>query len=346
MWVYENETAVSTYVVDLKDDRNIADNLPLNFLSVRNDSSLIANVFLNNKKVGSVQAYSADSFVGKDYEIIMIVQPDGNIFGIKNLFLQLGKNEQMSSMPYNPSWNLMEENIDVYADGCDNRVSLSSLNLIEAIKYWVNVQNNLIVQRRLDIQGCASLGSYEITFNSETILSGGTPINGEVLDTKQYKKVIENREFDYSVTDCTILGWMIDLKKREKDISPDYTLIDDIGGAANSYDDNISTNQEIISAADATNNILNVSFPSKDISEVDMAVNITANTHPGYISLQVYLYYAGGWNMIWDIPDTVQFNAKYITTGWTGVTGLKIVQYQFAGTTLTGNIYDLSVFEA
>lgn len=350
MWVYDNDTVSDTFIVDLTKDRDVQDNLPCNFLSVRNDSSLIAFVYLDNRKVGAVQAYSSDPFIGKNFEIIMIKQPDGNNFAIGDLFLQVGKNEQMSSTPYNPSWDLMEENIDVYASGCDNRICYSASNTLELIKYWVNVQSSQIVQRRLDVQGSASLGSYEITFDSETILSGGTPINGEVLETKQYKKIIQNSEFDYSLTNCSIKGWMIDYLLNPNDISKDYTLIVDLGNATYAYDNNLLTETDSAnSEATGWKTILEVSFPAKDISRVSALFKVKNNgVNIAYAKIQAF--YSGAYH---DITTPFSqtgstwktFYEHLLTLGLVNVTKLRWQAMSGSGGYSYLRITDMSVFE-
>lgn len=237
-----NPTVSNVWNVVLDEHSEVENDLPLTFFNIKNGSSLTLIVHLNGSRAGIVEAYSMDTYLGKQFETFTVSTKDGDNLAIDDIFVQVGNNIQMTTSPYNPSWEMLEENINQYASGCDGRLSYSSAGTpIDVIKYWINTQNAQIVQRRLSIQGSASLGTYEITFDPDTIITGGTPINGEVLDTKQYKKTIQNGEFDYSITNCSIKGWMIDYLKRGGDLSSLYTVITGGVDAVKAYDDDLTT---------------------------------------------------------------------------------------------------------
>lgn len=293
-----NPSASNVWNVVLDKHPEVENDLPLTFFNIKNGSSLTLIVYLNGSRAGIVEAYSMDTYIGKQFETFTVTTKDGNNLAIEDVFVQVGNNIQMTTSPYNPSWEMLEENIDVYASGCNARVSYSSTTTPENIKYSINIQNSLIVQRRLDVQGSADYGTYEIIFDidNETVLAGSTPINGVVLDTKQYKKTIINSGFDFSLTDCSIKGWMIDYLNitMDKDKTTDATIEVDPGNGENAYDDNpdsITT----LSVTTAEITAIELSFPETNISKLHVCYDQYGDGAGGYSYLDIQLKENGSW---------------------------------------------------
>ena len=350
MITLKNPAVTDNWIIDLKTYSQVEGRLPLNGLNVRNDSNIVAWVDLDGLKVGEVQRYSADSFQGRNFDRIRIYNPNGQEFAADDLFIQATKGEVMSSQPFNPQWDMMFNDMDRFATGTNNRVSLTDDISMDLIKYWVNLQNSLIVQRRLDVQAHATLlGVYKIIFGDSDILSGavgiGTP---PPADTLLYRKTIVNEAFDYSETNASIVGYTVDLKIRDDDISSLYTLdVDLYGNGENAYDDDLSSKYGLFSnlGTSTETTFFEVSFPSKDINHLYYAIDI-ASVNAAYGWVKFYIYKSGGWVEL-SLLNSIGLKTLYDTTAHAGVTGIKMTWYGSAGGgdgTITGYVRDLSAF--
>lgn len=229
--------AGSRWSQDLKTDDELNLSLPLNFFLLKNNSGIAVDVKLWGKSVGSVERYSSDTFTGIPYESFEILNENDDTISAGEMVVHCGKDVSITQMPFNPQLDLMEENLDRFAGGCDARISKSSTITADAIKYWLNVQNALVVQRRIDLAGTAIMGSYEVDFGGGDVVAGSVPVNGSMLDTKRYKKTISGSAFDYSVSDCSIAGWVFDYKLN----SDDQCTQNPVSGKTNASDDDVKT---------------------------------------------------------------------------------------------------------
>lgn len=344
MYTLKNEEATSNWLVDLTEHGQVEALLPMDSINIRNDSSQIAYVNLWGNKVGEIQRFSSDSFSGRGFETFRIYNPDGTDFGVHDLFVQISKGQLMTSQPFNPQWDVLEDDFDRFATGCDSRVSYSSTVFAGLVKYWINVQNNLIVQRKLEVMGGGSVGSYEVEFGGGDVVTGRTAVNFPAVDVKRYRKTISDSAFDYSVTNCAISAWMIDLKKNLNDITQLGTLV---SGSVNAYDDKMSTS--IFSENDTTGWVtqFELSFPSCSISNAHWATSIkSTSTYNAYVALELDI------NGVWTVINStyVQNSTTYIYGHYTGlshdiVTGVRVrTRSSAGGNKATNYLYDVSLF--
>ena len=218
--------------------------------------------------------------------------------------------------------------MDSYAAGCDSRISKSTTINEEMIQYWLNAQNDQIVQRQLDLAGSASIGTYSIDFTGGNVISGSVPVNGSIRDNILYRKKIAGSAFDYSLTNCTIEGWIIDLQKKAGDVSTDYTIV--VGGASaeNAFDDNLGSYAGIYDVS-TSQTIWEVSFGSRSLDEVHAYwyCYIYANTNT-LTQLLFELKIDDSWTVIaYRQRSTAgivnQFISTHLTTGWDNVSGIR-----------------------
>lgn len=240
--------------------------------------------------------------------------------------------------------------LDSYANGTDNRISFSSTITMDIIKYWINTQNSLIVIRRIDIQGSATLGTFLITFASLDVLAGSTGINLPMVDPVIYRKTIADSEFDYSTTNCTIKGFITDYLKNPDDISDDYAIEEGGATVINAYDDDLTTYLEGGGTGiDWTTykTTMEVSFSSRSVTETHfyaiLAYGSTAKTMSFRIQLEI--------NSVWtDVHETITTsNAvtlfEHIDTEYDLVTGIRAqIKINNSGVSVNHKHYDLTVY--
>lgn len=317
MITLKNPSAASEWIIDLKEYSQVENALPMSGLNVRNDSNIVAYVDLDGLKVGEVQRYSADPFQGRNFSLIRIYNPDGQDFAANDLFIQATKGEVMGSQPFNPQWDIMYFDLDRYATGTNTRISLSDSMTLEMIKYRIRSYNALITQRRLDVQAHATLlGEYSITFGANDILSGAVGIGvPPPPDTTLYKKVIANHQFDYSTTNCEIVGWVIDYFKAAQ---PTYTLISGSNGS-NAYDGDQTTFTDEYNVQGTTwATRWEVSFPSQPVINCAMKVAGLAtggNYALGKLQLKV--------NEVW--TDVLSYSATH--PDWIDYEDFTVIDY-------------------
>ena len=210
MYTLNNDEKTSNWFVDLKEHSQVEQELPLTMCVLRNDSTHIAHIYLWGRKVGEVQRYSSDTFSGRGFEEFRVMNPDGYEFPVNSLFVQLGKDQLMSSQPFNPQWDLLEVDLNNHLTGCDSRVSLSPEIDMSIIKFLLNAQNSLTVQRMLAIAGNAVPGVCEVVFGADSIdrVHYAIPVDGAHNETLAVKKHIIDEAFDYIETNCIIVGAM------------------------------------------------------------------------------------------------------------------------------------------
>lgn len=336
---------INNWRVELDQDSTLRQFMPMLNFTLDNSGDSEVNVFLHGESVGSCYGYATLSVMGKPFESFRIE----GVFNIGDLTVNVSKMETVTAMPFNPQIDLMEENLDKFASGTDNRISYSSTVGADSIKYWINVQNGLIVQRKLDVLGGASVGSYEISFNGD-IVSGSTAINFPSVDLKRYKKTISNSSFDYTVTNCSISGWLIDYFKNPDDLSTNYTVVTGGATAPNAYDDDLSTRADYSALFDGSKTTYwEVSFPAKDIDEIHSYYELDGVG--GGTNCLIYLdaYYGGAWHTVDSQSNaTTDHEKKYVHKTALGLTDVTKIRYQAYSDGASGtrdfNIYDISAF--
>lgn len=229
----------SDWVEVLEDEKSLRKYLPMSSFLLINNSSLLAKIYLNNDWVGNCEPYSPFSVVGRVYDQFRVVNEQGKSFNANELIVVVAKDTSVSAMPLNPQLELMEDNLDVYVSGCDNRISFGGGITANDIKYWVNVQSDLIAQRRIEFEGTAAMGQYEITFSSVDTVDGSVGINNVTTLEKRIKKTIANQEFDLSLTNCLLAGWIIDLKLRTDIMDSFITVSNPTGGDTTKINDDL-----------------------------------------------------------------------------------------------------------
>ena len=301
-------------------------------INIRNDSSQIAWVNLWGRKVGEIQRYSSDTFGGRNFEEFRIYNPDGNDFAVGDLFVQIARGEIMTSQPFNPQWDVLEDDLDRFATGCDSRIAYSSLVTADTIKYWLNVHNRLIIQRKLDVLGGAAVGEYEISMEEEKI-TGSTAAAFPTVDTKRYRKTLVNSGFDYSLSNCSIKGWVFDLRINPNDTMKNATPVSGASGE-DAFDDDMSTFAGEYSQSGAAVGVhWEVSFDEVDILSFHYFLNMKAY---GYLTKKAYtrlqLKVDGTWVTIEEVKadaggapslSNTTFR-KHDVTGWSKVTGVRV----------------------
>jgi hypothetical protein len=227
-----------------------------------------------------------------------------------------------------------------YAEGCNSRISLSSLVTVDMIQYWIKVQNNLITQRYLNVKGSAALGTWNIDFGGSDVLAGSVGLNSIISDYMHYKKTISASAFSYTVTNCDIAGWIIDFLKNPNDISNDYVVV--TGAGVNAIDDNMGTYDHHTGSVV----VWERSFSSRTISEVhSLFYAKRSSACSSYGHVKIYLKVNNVWTEIIDgHGDSTSYIlfSNHVTTGWNLVTGVRI-SHPTAYT--ESKIHDLSVFE-
>jgi len=242
--------------------------------------------------------------------------------------------------------------MDSYSAGCDSRISKSDTITADMVKYWLNVQNGQVVQRQLDLAGSASIGTYSIDFTGGNVTAGSVPVNGSIRDNILYRKQITGSAFDYSLTNCTIEGWMIDYLKNQNDISPDYTIVTGGATAVNAYDDDLTTYIYSITRA---NNVwvtaFEVSFPVKNLSDFHTFLKYKTHNSSYAHYLKAELLVNGSWVEIFSIGTSSITYVKYFNhdfTGWNIVTGFRIqVKHTWhpSASFCHLQLYDVSIFD-
>lgn len=343
MYTLKNPTKTDSWFVDLNDHCQVENDLPQNYFIVRNDSNIIIYVELYGIKVGEVQRYSSDTFIGRDFEDFKLYNPDGNQFEVNDLFVQMSKGQVMTSQPFNPQWDMMEDDLDKYSNGCDSRISLSATLTLDMLKYWLNAQNDLIVQRRLSVAGTAAMGTYETDFEGD-VVSGNCGINATVLDIQKLRKTLSNSALNFTNTDCTINGLVFDYKKGN-DISDDYTVV--VGGAdaPKVYDNDPTTEATYTHYGSVYENVWEVSFSSVDVTKFHTMLKLYGSTgSTAYAKVDYKI--DGVWEtVVTDSNDSVDMIYTHSEIIKNTVTGIRIwLKNEGAFQTAAIKIYDIAVF--
>ena len=237
--------------------------------------------------------------------------------------------------------------MDSYAAGCDGRISKSTIITADRIAHWINVQNNQIVQRQLDLAGSANIGTYSIDFMEGTVLSGSVPVNGSIRDNILYRKQIFGSAFDYSLTNCTIEGWIIDLLKKTGDLTINSTVTVDPGNGDRAYDDDMSTHADRHSV-NTTGYVtaIELSFGACDVDELHVLFDgLAGGPGTGYWYFDLY---NGSWNNVKIVAspnanlNTFHFHVDGISLS--NVTKMRIQRYSAGSMTTYTDVYDISMF--
>lgn len=313
------------WVEDLSEDTTLRKYLPMTSISVMNNGSLPVKIWIHGSYIGECQGYSAFNLIGKPFETFKIYNKDDQLLNLDDLEVTVGKNETISNMAYNPQNDLMEENLDKFASGCNHRISFVSGTIPEGvhpedIKYYINANNDLIVQRRIEIEGTVSMGQYDITYSTIDHLTGSVGIWMVTTNEKRIKKTITSREFDYSQTNCSISGWIIDLNMIT-DIMDLCTLIT---GDSECYDNDLSKHGSY-SAVGATT-VFEASFDSKDITVANIGCWLgQAGTNWAFVFFD--LYYSGAWHNIYTDSRFIAGwtdESSNVVGSWSGVTKVRV----------------------
>lgn len=345
MYTLKNKTETHNWFVDLEDHGEVENYLPYNGFNIRNDSSQIAYVELEGRKVGEVQRFSSDNFSNRSFSEFRVYSPDKQNFAIDELFVQVGKDQIMSSQPFNPQWDMLEIDFDRYAQGCDSRLNFSVDVSAVVMKYWLNVANSILVQRNLSVLGSAVPGSYEIDFEGD-IIPGVTPIDTVITDSLRYRKRLQNSGFDYTFTDCEVVSWMVDYKGYT---DCDHAIDVDPGNGVNGYDDDLTTVTDwgvgLTVLSDVT--LFSTTFPDTYVRHAHTKVGIKTLIAPHNIVVKLWLYIAGSWVKYIEtntISGTEVIEELHANVGeW--CTGLKITGRRtvaFAGAHAYVRVYDVS----
>lgn len=296
MFTLKNTEKTDNWFVDLKNYSEVEATLPLDSINVRNDSNNVLYLDLWGRKVGEIQRYSSDSFLGREFEDFRIYNPDKDTFEANEVFVQVSKGQMMSSLPFNPQWDAMEEDLDSYARGCDSRTTMSTTNTITLIKYLLNSHNDIVVQKRISVQGSAAMGTYHTDFEGD-IVSGNVGINAVVLDTTKIRKTLHESGLAFVDTNCVINGLLFDYKESA---SRGFTAV---SGSGNAFDGDLTTY-----ASHTYSSTWECSFDSVNLGQFNMyvqSVNSSSYSATFYVELKV----GGSWVVVWS--RTVSLSGSY-----------------------------------
>ena len=243
--------------------------------------------------------------------------------------------------------NIDTIDLDNYYIGCDSRISKSSTITNEIIKYWINTQNTLIVQRYLSLLGSGAIGDVLIEYSDTDAVKYGVALNGASESYKSILKTISDSQFDYTENNATINGWIFDYFEKENDIYLDYTVVSGGADVPKVYDRDIETYLYFSLDNSGWATVFDISFPSKTILEAHIAIAVrkTAYTHYAILELNVN----GVWTNIsgsLNGDDPKAYYYKHYATGWDLVTGVRVRVYR---SQLSYNhntwVYDCQLFE-
>lgn len=237
--------------------------------------------------------------------------------------------------------------MDSFAAGCDSRISKSDTITADMIRYWLNVQNDWVVQRQLDMAGSASIGTYSIDFTGGNVISGSVPVNGSIRDNILYRKIISGSGFGYSLTNCTIEGWIVDYRQKNDGMNGASVVTG--GNGENAFDDDLDTSTDNYSSKTvAWVTRWEVSLDAFDMGGLHAWFKITCTdtSRTQYLRLEVYTD-AGGW-------ETVYTKSLGGTASWvggvhtsfpkTGVTKVRMQLYvPITAVYVYGQIFDISL---
>jgi len=235
--------------------------------------------------------------------------------------------------------------MDSFAAGCNSRISKSDTITADMIKYWLNVQNGQIVQRQIDLSGSASIGTYSIDFTGGNVIGGSVPVNGSIRDNILYRKQITGSAFDYSLTNCTIEGWIIDYDDNVIDLSGKYTEVVCTGTPpiTNSFDDDLITGTDTgnLNSTGTFTTFWEVSFPLCNVKDIHTKFYLyDYGSTVGTIRLQAKIN--GVWTTVIEVSGGATYY-KHYNTSHDLVTGLR---YQYkctgSGANFRANIYDIT----
>lgn len=243
--------------------------------------------------------------------------------------------------------NIDTIDLDNYYIGCDSRISKSSTITNEMIKYRINTQNTLIVQRYLSLLGSGAIGDVLIEYSDTDAVKYGVALNGAIDSYKSILKTISDSQFDYTENNATINGWIFDYFKKDNDIYLDYTVVSGGADVPNVYDDDITSYLYFRLDNVGWATVLEVSFPSKTIIEAHLAIEVrkTEYTHYAILELKVDGVWTnisgslgGGSPPVW--------YGKHYDDGWSLVTGFRIRVYR-SNISYHHNtwVYDCTLFE-
>ena len=341
MITLKNPSAVSEWIINLKEYPQVENALPLNGLNVRNDSNIVAYVSLDGFKVGEVQRYSADTFIGRGFSLIKVYNPDGQDFAPDDIFVQATKGEQVTSQPFNPQWDMMFDDLTRYSTGTDSRMSLKTGVDMGHIKYWLNAQGCVVVQRNLSIQAHATLlGEVSITLGGDNVITVPTGIGvPPPIDLLLHKSNLSDRDFDFSETNAVIIGYIIDYLMNPNDLSSLYVVEQGGATAPNAYDDDMF-NQTVTYHCynNCAKSVWEVSFPPADINALSVR-------YLGLGGTQAFQYYDGDWHTIVSGSGGVVTQYNGANLGYTGVTKLRMWLTSSGAGSSWVVLFDVSAYE-
>jgi len=347
MFTLNNPVKASEWYVDLLGYSEVENALPLDSFNIRNDSNVIVHVDLGGRKVGEVQRYSADSFAGRPFSNFRVYNPDGNTFGTNELFVQMSKGQMMTSQPFNPQWDMMEEDLDKHSAGCTDRVTLSSTITLDILKYTLNRSNDLVVQRRISVQGSAAMGTYETDFEGD-VVSGNVGINAAVLDTQKIRKTLSESGLNFTDTNCTINGLMFDYKKGS--VISDYTVVTG-GNVSNVYDGDLTTFCDTVSTYSITYiTVAEVSCDAVNAARVHACMSLDTDDAGNTTYAIVQLKINGEWETVLSTSSAATaWVTKYIhgNISYENITGVRAqVRSTYDNRTASLKVADISLISA
>jgi len=244
--------------------------------------------------------------------------------------------------------------MDSYAAGCDSRISKSDTITTDMIKYWLNVQNDQIVQRQLDLAGSASIGTYSIDFTGGNVISGSVPVNGSIRDNILYRKKISGSAFDYSLTNCTIEGWVIDYLQNQNDLSNHFSIITAGIDTENAYDDDPNTYGSF--AHDQSTYAETLKLDLQDLYTVNnimifLSLRCSWTGYTAYAQIQISVD-GSTWETLF--TDTAPYNgyaekphiiSTHVTNPFRYIRMLQAQNYGSGAVWSQCRIYDISLFE-
>lgn len=286
----------NNWFVDLEQDRNMRKYVPATLFYLTNNSDLVANIYLNGTYMGEAQPYSPFSVTGKGYETFTINNADGQQFNANELIVQVSKTTSISQLPYNPQVDLLEDNLDRYASGCDNRISFGGGITADHIKYWINNQNALIVQRRLELSGTGSMGTYDISFGSGDDLSGGVGTYSINTIEKRIKKTIINHGFGYTTSNCNISGWILDYIEANDWLDNKTQISNTMDNPSRMFDNDMTTYSNEFIDSNNWYTVYQCSFPSVDVKGFSAYTQIHTDISAGQTARLYLELYNGSWH--------------------------------------------------
>lgn len=242
-------------------------------------------------------------------------------------------------------------NFDNYVSGCNLRVSAYGLNE-DRIAYFINKHHGKTAIRQIDIKGSASMGEFDIVLSSDTSISGSVGVNSSMRENIEYVKNIGIGEFDISVSNCSVAGFIADVESNQNLLSSDKLTV--VTGDSNIIDGDLTSSYYEITSGNAGSHVLSeISFESLtgelEFNSICYSQEYDNYTSPNW-SIRFQVNAGGVWTTIkqhnFTDYDVWHYAECHVSGNYTDVTGFRI--YISAGSSLydfKSYVYDMAVCE-